>query len=119
MNIKRLVTNIFIILIIGSFVLGNKNPVKNDFKKENPELKIRLDKLKEEFELEKKEIQKRYQLQIDDIKEQKRIEIKTLRKEFKDRRELLFNEFDKDPKSMKRTKIEKKKLRNKNIKKTK
>ena len=46
MNIKRLVTNIFIILIIGSFVLGNKNPVKNDFKKENPELKIRLDKLK-------------------------------------------------------------------------
>jgi len=91
-------------LLLASLVNGeNKSIDKNKFMRINPNitneaLRVELENLVIEFDVEKQRIRNSFDKKIETLKDERRIEIKSMKNEFGEKREALFTKYESPPK---------------------
>ena len=94
-------------LLLASLVNGeNKSIDKDKFMRINPNitneaLRVELDNLGKEFDIEKQQIRDFYDKKIKTLKDERRIEINSIKNEFGKKREALFTKYGESRKKTK------------------
>ena len=94
-------------LLLTSLVNGeNKSIDKDKFMRINPNitneaLRVELENLAKEFDLEKQRVKNFYDKKIETLKDEQRIEIKSIKNGFGEKREALFTKYGENRKKTK------------------
>ena len=94
------------LLLVSLIIAEDKSIGKDKFMRINPNitneaLRVELENLGKEFDVEKQRIRNLFDKKIETLKDERRIEIKSIKNEFGEKREALFIKYGEDRKKTK------------------
>ena len=107
MKLTKLTILFSIFLLLASLIIAEDKSIGTDkFMHINPNitneaLRVELENLGKEFDIERQWVRDSYEKKIETLKDERRIEIKSIKNEFGEKREALFTKYGEDRKKTK------------------